>query len=92
MSNKDERILQSLAGGVLLTLVTALLPMLAWPMLIFDKLFPDDCPPEALICLWSDKTIVATLATELVLYTLLTYLILRLGLLTIKRTSYTGDV
>jgi hypothetical protein len=91
MSEKDERIRQSLAGGVLLTLCTLLLPILAWPILIFDKLFPDECPPEALICL-SVKAIVATLVTEFILYTFLTYHALRLGLLTIKRTSYIGDV
>lgn len=92
MSKKDERIVQSIAGGLIVTILTPILGFLAWPMLIFEKLFPDECPPEALICLWSDKAIIATLVTEFLIYSLLAYLVLKWRLISIKRTSYIGDV
>jgi hypothetical protein len=84
--------LRSLAGGILITLLTPFLPLLAWPMLLFDPLFPPDCGPEASACLFSYKALFATLVSEILVYSLFTYLILKLRLIYIKRTSYIGDV
>ena len=92
MSKNDGRIMKSIAGGLIATILTPVLGFLAWPMFIFERLFPDDCPPEALICLWSDKAIFATLATEVLIYSLLTYLMLKLDMFHLERTSYVGKV
>ncbi len=92
MSKNIERSIESLIGGSLIMLCTPVLLFLAWPMLIFDKLFPDECPPEALFCLWSDKALVATLLTEVLIYSLVTYLILKLDLVYLRRASYIGKV
>jgi hypothetical protein len=92
MDKNAERALQSIAGGLIITLLSPILGFLAWPLWIFNRLFPPDCEPNALFCLFSDKAILATLVTEVLIYSLLTYLALRWKLIYIKRTSYTGDV
>jgi hypothetical protein len=92
MGRNSERLIKSLAGGVIATLFSVLFPLLAWPLLIFDPLFPPQCPPEALLCLWSDEALAATLATEVLIYSLLTYLVLKLNLLRLERASYVGKV
>jgi hypothetical protein len=92
MSKKMERPLQSLAGGLIITLSSPIFGLPAWPLLIFDRLFPPECTPEELACLFSGKAILATLVSEVLIYSLLTYLVLRWKLIYIKRTSYIGDV
>lgn len=92
MGKNTERAGQAFIIGILFTAVTFVLPILAWPLLIFDKLFPPDCPPEAMFCLWSDKAIVATLASELIIYTLLPYVILGQRIINLERVSYIGKV
>lgn len=92
MSKNSERAGQAFIIGVFLTACTFVLPYLAWSMFIFDKLFPPDCPPEALLCFWSGTAIAATLASEILIYSLLTYLLLRRRVIYLKRTSYIGKV
>ena len=92
MSKNIALSLRSLAGGILITLLTPFLPVLAWPMLIFDPLFPPVCGPEASACLFSGKAIFATFASEVLVYSFLTFFILKLRLVYLKRTSYIGDV
>jgi hypothetical protein len=92
LSKNSERAGQAFIIGVFLTACTFIFPYLAWPMLIFDKLFPPDCPPEALLCLWSDTAIAAAFASELLIYSLLPYLLLRRRVIYLKRTSYIGKV
>ena len=84
----------SILGGVLITMCTPVLPFLAWPLLIFAGLFPDDCggdDTEAL-CLVSDSAIYATLVTELIVYTLLSHFVLSKRLFSLKRTGYIGEL
>ena len=92
MSKKGEDIIKSIVGGLIVTTLSPVFGFLAWPMFVFEKLFPEDCPPEALICFWSDKAIIATLATEVLIYSLLIYLVLRLGLFHLEKVSYIGKV
>ena len=92
MSKNAELSLRSLAGGILVTLVTPLFPLLAWPLLVFDPLFPPECEPEAVICLFSGEALFAALVSEILVYSLLSYLVLRWRLISLKRTSYIGDV
>jgi hypothetical protein len=92
MGKNTERASQAFIIGVIITAATFVLPILAWPLLIFDNLFPPDCPPDAMIYLWSDRAIVATLASELILYTLLPYFILGQRIIYFKRASYIGKV
>lgn len=89
---KAKHLGQAIIGGLIAMLLSPVLGFLAWPMIIFDPLFPPDCPPETFICFWSEKAIIATLVTEFIIYTLIIYLILRLGLIHLKRTSYIGKV
>jgi hypothetical protein len=92
MDKNTELSLRSLAGGILVTLVTPFFPLLAWPLLVFDPLFPPECDPEAVICLFSGKALFAALLSEILVYSLLTYLVLRWRLMYLRRTSYIGDV
>lgn len=93
MRKSNGQISQSIVGGVLITFFgTPVLPFLAFPMLIFDPLFPPECHPEAFICLFSGKALLATLASEVLIYSLLIYFALRLGLIYLKKASYIGNV
>jgi hypothetical protein len=92
MSKNTELSLRALAGGILITLITPFIPLLAWPMLIFDPLFPPECEPEVLVCLFSGKALFATLVSEVLVYSLVSYLVLKWRLIYLKRVSYIGDV
>lgn len=85
-----KRLPQSVLGGFIITLLSSVLHPLAWPMLIFDPLFPPECGPEVTICLFSGKALVATVLSELVVYTLLIYAVLRLRLVRLRRAKYAG--
>jgi hypothetical protein len=90
--NKNTALsLRSLAGGVLITVLTPFLPFLAWPMLMFDPLFPPQCAPGTPNCLFSGKALFATALGEILIYSLLTYLILKWRLRYLRKTSYLRD-
>jgi hypothetical protein len=86
MNKNTALLLRSLAGGVLITILTPFLPVLAWPMLMFDPLFPPRCQPGTSGCLFSGEALVATAVSEVLVYSLLTYLILKWRLTYLKRT------
>jgi hypothetical protein len=92
MSKNGERVTQAAIIGFIITAATPAFPLLAWPLLIFDKLFPPDCSPEALFCPWSAAALLVALASELLIYSLLTYLVLRQRVFYFKRTGYIGKV
>ncbi|MDT5123859.1 MAG: hypothetical protein QOC96_3341 [Acidobacteriota bacterium] len=92
MRENNGRAAQAFIIGGIITSCTLIFPALGWPMLIFNKLFPPDCPPEAFLCLWSDTAIFATLISEFFIYSLFTYLVLRRQVIFLKRTSCIGKV
>ena len=77
-------------GGFGITLLSPVIHLLAWPMLIFDRLFPPRCEPEILICMFSGEALIATLLSQLVIYSLIIYAVLKLRLVYLKRVEYIG--
>ena len=93
MNGKTASPIVSVLGGVLVTMCTPVIPLLAWPLFIFAGLFPPDCggDPEA-FCFVSDAALFAAFATELLVYSLLSHLVLRGRLFSLKRASYIGKL
>jgi hypothetical protein len=85
-----KHLLQSALGGFIITLLSSVLPLLAWPVFIFDPLFPPECGPEVAICMFSGKALAAAALSQLIIYTLLSYAVLRLRLICLRRVEYTG--
>ena len=85
-----KHLLQSVLGGFIITLLSPVIHILAWPMLIFDPLFPPKCEPEILICMFSGEALIATLLSQLIIYSLLIYAVLRLRLVYLRRVEYMG--
>ena len=81
---------QAILGGFIISLLSSVIPALAWPMLIFDPLFPPECGPELLVCMFSGKALIATLLSQLIIYTLLIYAVLRMRQVYLRRVKYLG--
>jgi hypothetical protein len=87
-----KRLKHSLLGGFLVTLCSILIPVFAWPIVLFDRVFPANCVSDVPIICISGSAIIATVISEFTIYSLLTYVILRWHLVYLKPVSYIGNV
>lgn len=87
-----KRLGHSLLGGLLATLFSIVVPIFAWPLVLFDRLFPANCVSDVPIVCISGSAIAATLISEFTIYSMLTYVVLRWHLVYLKPVSYIGNV